>query len=188
MSTVFLYCAAIGGTILVLQFLMLLLGAGGDGDGGHTHAGGDLGDGHVDIGHDQASFLKLLSLQTVSTFATFFGLIGLATEGLAWSPIAVVAAATMAGAAALWFVTRLMHGLARLQSSGTVNLKNAIGHTANVYLRIPPHGQGHGRVMLQVQGRTVECTAVSRGDEIPTGAEVRVIEHKDDDMLVVEPA
>ena len=183
MSTVFLYCAAIGGTLLVLQFLMLLLGAGGDHDTG-SHPAGSTGD----VGHDQSAFLKLFSVQTISTFGTFFGLVGLATDGLAWSPLAVAGAASLAGVAALWCVARLMRGLSALQSQGNVDLQNAVGHNANVYLRVPPAGQGHGRVMVQVQGRTVECTAVSRGLEIPTGSEVRVVQRLDDDILVVEPA
>ncbi len=178
MTTVFLYCAAIGGTCLVLQFLLLVFGVGGDTDvdGGHG------------TGHDQGAFLKLFSLQTVSTFATFFGLVGLGTDKLGWSPLSVAATATLAGGSALWFVAGLMRSLAKLQSHGNVDLANAIGHTANVYLRVPPAGHGHGRVLMQVQGRTVECRAVSRGVEIPTGATVRVVAHTDGDVLVVEPA
>lgn len=179
MSTVFLYCAAIGGTCLVLQFLMLLFGVGGD---------TDVGDGHGGVGHDQGAFLKLFSLQTIITFATFFGLVGLGTAGLGWSPLSVAFAATLAGVAALWLVARLMHGLAGLQSQGNVDLRNAVGHTGSVYLRVPPSGQGHGRILLTVQGRTVECRAISRANEIPTGAAVRVVERTDDDVLVVEPA
>lgn len=185
MSTVFLYCAVIGGSILAVQFALLLFGFGGDTDssgdpGGHTTGG--------DVGHDQGAFLKLLSLQTVSTFLTFFGLIGLATSELGWSPVAVGAAALLAGSAALLLVVRLMRGLARLQSQGNVDLQNAVGHTGSVYLRIPPAGRGHGRVLMQVQGRTVECRAVSRAAEIPTGATIRVLERTDGDVLVVAPA
>lgn len=183
MSSVFLYCAAIGGTLLCLQFLLLLFGAGGDHD---VSGAPDAGGGHDSVGHDQSAFLKLFSVQTISTFGTFFGLVGLATESMHWSPIAVAAAASMAGIAALWFVSRLMRGLAALQSQGNVDLQNAIGHTGSVYLRIPPPGQGHGRVMLQVQGRTIEAVAVSKDRELPTGASCRVIERKDDDTLVVE--
>ncbi|MBL9079436.1 MAG: hypothetical protein JNL08_18180 [Planctomycetes bacterium] len=177
MSNVFLYCAALGGTCLVVQFLLLLSGVGGDHDG----VGGD-------VGHDQGAFLKLFSLQTLTTFATFFGLVGLATERLGWSPLSVAAVATAAGGAALWGVARLMRGLAALQSQGNVDLANAVGHTASVYLRVPPHGQGHGRVLVTVQGRTVECRAVSLAREIPTGAQVKVLAHAEGDLLVVEPA
>lgn len=181
MSTVFLYCAVIGGTILVLQFVLLLFGAGGDTDVGGEH----VGDPAHGVGHDQAAFLKLFSLQTVSTFLTFFGLVGLGTASMQWSPIAVAVAAGLAGIAALFVVGKLMGGLSRLQSSGNVDLRNAVGHTGSVYLRIPPAGEGHGRVLMQVQGRTVECRAISRADEIPTGATVRVLAHTDDDVLVV---
>lgn len=175
MSTVFLYCAAIGGTCLVLQFLMLLFGLGGDSDG--------VGE----VGHDQGVFLKLFSLQTLTTFATFFGLVGLLTERLGWSPLSVALVATAAGVAALWFVARLMRGLAALQSDGSVDLANAVGHVGSVYLRVPSQGQGQGRVLVTVQGRKVECRAISRTAEIPTGAQVRVVERTDDGLLVVEP-
>ncbi|MFO1077872.1 MAG: hypothetical protein U1E73_09125 [Planctomycetota bacterium] len=187
MSTVYLYCAAIGGAVLVLQFLLLLVGAGGDHDLGDAH-GHDFGAGHDGtVGHDQSSFLKLISLQTLTTFTTFFGLIGLGGERIGWSPGLVVATATAAGVGALWLVARAMHGLARLQSQGNVDLKNAIGVTANVYLRIPAAGSGHGRVLVHVQGRTIECRAVSIDREIPTGTPVRVLELEDDELLVVAP-
>lgn len=176
MSTVFLYCAAIGGAFLVVQFLMLLFGLGGDAD----HGGGD-------VGHDQGAFLKLFSLQTLTTFATFFGLVGLATERAGWSPLSVALVATAAGVLALWLVTRMMRGLAALQSDGSVDLGNAVGHTGSVYLRVPAQGQGQGRVLLTVQGRTVECAAISRAQEIATGMQVRVLERTDGDLLVVEP-
>ncbi|MBL8752180.1 MAG: hypothetical protein JNK15_02675 [Planctomycetes bacterium] len=177
MSTVFLYCSVVGGTILVLQFLMLAFGVGADSDvdGGH------------DVGHDQGAFLKLFTLQTLSTFLCFFGLVGLGTEQLGWSPATVAIVATAAGIAALWLVARLMRGLAGLQAQGNVDLRNTVGSDASVYLRIPAHGQGHGRVLVRVQGRTVECRAVSRADEIPTGVAVRVLECTDDERLVVAP-
>src|SRR5688572_21608387 len=105
MSTVFLYCAAIGGTLLVVQFVLLLFGAGAD---------TDAGDGGHGVGHDQGAFLKLFSVQTVTTFATFFDLIGLATEGLGWAPPSVALSATLAGVASLWLVARLMRALSAL--------------------------------------------------------------------------
>ena|SRR5688572_15839997 len=184
MTTVFLYCAVIGGAILVVQFLLLVFGVGGDTDVG-DHGGGHAGH---DVGHDQSAFLKLFSMQTVSTFLTFFGLVGLGTSDLGWSTFAVAAAAIIAGVAALFVVGKLMQSLSHLHSQGNVELKNAVGRTGSVYLRIPKAGDGHGRVLVQVQGRTVECRAVSYSDEIPTGASIRVIDHTDDDVLVVAPA
>lgn len=176
MSQLFLYSAVIGGTILVAQFALMLFGVGSDTDLEHG-----------DVGHDQSPFLKLFSLQTIAAFLTFFGLVGLGTGHLGWSPLAVALAAAAAGTAALFLVGKMMRALSHLQSQGNVDLQNAVGHTASVYLRIPAAGTGQGRVLLQVQGRTVECRAISRSrDEIPTGARVRVLERADDDTLVVE--
>ena len=188
MNTVFLYTAAIGGSFLVLQFLLLLFGVGGDADGAHGGDGPIHGhvDGHA-VGHDQGSLLRLLSLQTVATFATFFGLTGLGCEQLCWSPLSVAGTAVLVSAVALVLVARALRALLRLQSSGTLDLGNAVGQSANVYLRVPARGNGCGRVLVAVQGRTVECRAVSRGDEIPTGAPVRVVDRTDDEVLVVEP-
>jgi hypothetical protein len=70
MTSVFVVCAAVGGTVLVLQFLLELVGLGGDAFGidtphdlGHDF-GHDLGgvdhdfssaDGHGDVAHDSSS-------------------------------------------------------------------------------------------------------------------------------------
>lgn len=180
MTTVFLYAAAIGGSFMVLQFVLLALGAGGD------H---DVGDAHVDAhtGHDQGGLLKLLSLQAIATFATFFGLVGLACTRLEWSPLSTGGTALLAGTAALFFVAHAMRGLHRLQSSGTIDLQNAIGEQARVYLHVPADGHGHGAVLVDVQGRTIECRAISRGRAIPTGALARVVDRADGEVLVVEP-
>src|SRR5690348_4420159 len=78
METVYTVCAVVGGTILVCQVLMSLLGLGGEHDfGGHDvghdfHVGdshvGDThhGDGHADDhDHGTSRFLSLLSFRTV---------------------------------------------------------------------------------------------------------------------------
>ena len=58
----------------------------------------------------------------------------------------------------------------RLDVEGTLDPRNAVGQTATVYLRVPAHGQGQGKVHVKVQGRTAELAATSDGPEIPTGA------------------
>ncbi len=117
---VYLICALVGGTILVLQTIMMLVGIGGDHDVGHD-VGGDAGDlaGH-DVGHvgDELSFLKWLSLKTIVSSLTFFGLAGLAAGKAGWSPWMGLGVAIAAGTAAVVALAFLMASLARLQSRG----------------------------------------------------------------------
>ena len=179
MDTVYFLCAAIGGTILVVQTLLLLVGLGGDVAGHDADAGlhdGDAAD----------TFFKVLSVKTLVAFVTFFGLAGLAAQRAAWQPMPAFAVSLAAGAVAVAVVGWAMTGLARLQSMGNVDLANAIGSVARVYLRIPGGNQGRGKVIVEVQGRRLECKAMTRGAEIPTGASVTVVAAPDTDTVEVQ--
>jgi len=63
-----------------------------------------------------------------------------------------------------------------------------VGLTGRVYLRIPGGKAGRGKVtlQLQLQGRTLECKALTDGAELPTGATVRVVEVTGPNLIMVE--
>lgn len=197
METVYFVCAVAGGSILVLQVILIVIGGhfdSGDVDG-HVDVGGGGGDLHHDVpahdgAHDaqQVAFLKVLTFKTLVAFLTFFGLAGLAcgTAGFNIAPTFFVAVG--AGTLALYLVAYLMSALYRLQSEGNVDLANAVGQKGKAYLRIPAQSSGSGKVTLVIQGRSMECRAMTPGPEIPTGAEVRVVGIVDDGTLEVVPA
>jgi len=175
--------AAIGGCILVLQTLMMLFG-GGHGDAHDVHdVGHDPLDGHA-ADHGDA-FVKFFTFKTIVAFITFFGLAGLACE---WSNLPRAPSfgvALGAGVGALFAVGWLMQGLSRLHSAGNLELENAVGCAAQVYLRIPARGTGAGKITVTVQGRTVELNAVTSGPEIATGCAVKIIALREGDTLEV---
>ena len=122
METLYFYCAVVGGSILVLQTILLLF-AGADGDidtdpdvdpgvdlHGAEHAG--------DVAEASDSFVKLLSFKTIIAFLTFFGLTGLACieahVGRTWTLIASAGA----GFAAFYLVGWLMATLAEMPCPG----------------------------------------------------------------------
>jgi hypothetical protein len=200
METLYMICAAAGGTVLVCQFLLTLLGVGGHHDvGGHEVAdGGDHdfhgGDHHGGHGphHENASswFVSLLTFRTLVAAVTFFGLAGLAgTEG--WGeeskPLTLLVALA-AGASAMFVVAWLMQLLYRLKAEGTVRMDRAIGKSGTVYLPIPAQKAGMGKVMLTLQNRTVECQAVTSHQQLPTGAHVVVVAVLSPDTVEVAPA
>jgi hypothetical protein len=186
METVYIGCAAVGGTILVLQTLLLLFGAGDHDTDVHVDEGsiGHSGSGEE---HAQDVGFGLLSVRTISAFLTFFGLAGWYGVGAGWAPLVTVLVALAAGFAMLFAVAFLLHAQKKLASSGTVDLAGAVGHAARVYLRIPERNSGKGKITLLLQGRTVELSAFTNGASIATGSEVRVVRQVTGDTFEVEP-
>ena len=72
-------------------------------------------------------------------------------------------------------VAVIMRSFQRLQSSGNVDAKAAIGHVAVVYLRVPGERSGKGKITVSVDGRSHEYEAVTAGKELPTGVDCRVV-------------
>jgi membrane protein implicated in regulation of membrane protease activity len=173
MKDVFLLSLALGAVVLVAQIVLGLLGMAGD-----------LPD---DIAHAAEDGVDLLSVRTVSAGAALFGAAGLWASSVMPVLVAVpLAAAAGVGAAVVTaYMTRQM---LRLESSGSLQIDNALGQSATVYLPVPPHREGTGKVQLTMQGRTVEMTAVGNEDAvIPTGAAVIVVGVIDGNTVEVTP-
>lgn len=182
MTLVYMACAALGGTVLVLQTLLLLFGVG-DADGDvdlHHDVGGDGGD-----GHDGA--FGLFSVRTVASFFTFFGLAGWYGTSSGWLPSITVVIAVLAGSGLMVLVALLVQAQMRLQSKGNLDPRNALGLPARVYLRIPARNAGLGKVTVKVQGRSAEFSAFTQGEELPTGALVKIVRQSTPDTFEVAP-
>jgi hypothetical protein len=174
METLFLVCAGVGGTLLLLQFLAGALGFSGDhADAGH-HDFGSHGAGDHDHG-DGNWFLGLLTFRSICAAVAFFGLGGLTASYYDLPDSARIAAAALSGFAALYLVATLMKMLYRLKADGAVRINHAVGRTGTVYLRVPANKTGPGKVTLNLQNRTVELEAFTAAAELPTGTPVRVV-------------
>ena len=145
----------------------------------------DLDLGADGIGEADVSF-RVLSLHGLTAFFVIFGLIGLALHRQSkFSPAVAFPGAFLAGLAALFVVSYLFTIMRKLQSSGTLNLANAVGQEGTVYLTIPPSGTG--KVRVAVQGRLKVFEAVSEIDEpIKTGEAIRVRKVVSGNIFLVE--
>jgi hypothetical protein len=192
--TAYTACAVLGGTLLVCQFLMALLGLGHHheigGADGHEVGGhdGHPGDHEADHDAEAAGQLSLLTFRTIVAALTFFGLGGRAAEASGSSPALSLVLALAAGAGALFLVAWMVRTLYGLRSDGTVRIQRAVGHVGTVYLPIPGHRAGVGKVFLNLQNRTVEYQAVTPQGALPTGARVTVVAVVGSDTVEVIPA
>jgi hypothetical protein len=198
MQTFFLICALGGSTILVCQFVMTLIGLGGDGgdfelgtqDAGlHVHAMSDTNaetpaqDGHVPLNSEQLGsesqhgtnwLFGVLTFRTVVTFIAFFGLTGMLGTSAGWGLPATLFAAVAAGAAAVYGVQSILRMMHNLRADGTAQIQRAVGMPGTVYLSVPGANNGAGKIHLVLQNRTLEVEAVTAADKLPAGARVVV--------------
>ena len=189
MEMLYWICAIVGGVQLVALFILTLVGGDTEADVDVGEVDGGFETEMVDLDGDSGGAgLKTLSLRTIAAFLTFFGLAGLAADHQGWTSPRTFVAAAVAGAAAFFGVAWVMSKFHSLRSSGSTDIRNAIGHSARVYLAVPGERSGEGKVTVTVQGRSLEFRAVTAGESMTTGAACRVVSVTGPDTLVVEAA
>ena len=179
---IYKYCAIVGGALVGIQLVLQLLGLGGDHDvdTGHGDIHGEAGtEGHGNL------FFGVLSFKALSAFAGVFGLAGLVTIDRGLGGVARAGVSAGAGLASMFLVAWVMRGLSRLQASGTIDVRNAVGASGTVYLRVPGGRAGRGKVTVEVQGRSMEFPAITDGNTLETGTSVTVESVEGDDLLKV---
>lgn len=206
-----LACIAIPSTLIMfIQVLMMFLGLGhSGGDGGDLPDSGGIdldGDGipdelpvgiyGPDFETDSGAFhsdslsdsgFKLLSVRGIIAFFAMFGWTGLVMLKRGSGSFLTLAVALCAGLATMVLIALIFMWMFRLQSDGTMNIKNALGVSGKVYLRIPAERAGNGKVNLVVQGTYTELSAVTdEKSPIQYGEEIVVIGLSGINTLVVK--
>lgn len=184
----FIFCAVVGGTVLVCQFVLTVLGLSGDHglDTGHDFGGhdGDAAgahgadnDGHDAAGQHGSSWLfAMISFRTLVAAAAFFGLVGLAAESAEQSVGIQLLLGLLAGLGAMYGVHSLVRSMGKLGEDGTQKVQAALGQEGTVYVPIPPAKSQAGKIQLKLQNRLVEYEAITNNAErLATGTRVRVI-------------
>lgn len=201
------YLLAIPGTlILVLQTLLLLFGLGShsgdhdqdvtfdhdqdatfdhDQDAAFDHDQDTVCDHDHDAGADHAGGLRLLTVRGLVAFLAVSGWVGVAALDLGLPNVPTVLLAAAAGVGAMVLVAVLLKASLRLQQTGNLDLRNALGLTAEVY--VPLRGGNRGKVTMVLQERFLELDAVCPDADCPMGSLVRVTSVSDSGLLTVEP-
>jgi hypothetical protein len=189
MDTIFFWCAIVGGTVLVCQFLLTLFGMGDGGadlDAGSPEFGhiGDVGGAGHDVGgnaagdhhdlHHSTGIFKIISFRTLVAAVTFFGVAGMAARDSGLEPPVTFILALAAGGAAMFGVYYLFHSLTRFDFDGNLRIERAVDKVGTVYVPIAANNKGAGKIHLRLQNQLVEFQAVTAGERLATGATVVV--------------
>ncbi len=176
---IFMTVAVSSTLVMIVQTIMLLVGLG-DGDGDVDSNGmldGDAGDGG----------LALFSVRGIVTMLAVSGWSGFAlleTIDELWAIIIAI----VLGVLSLVGMAYLMRAVYRMQASGNLDVENAIGKVATVYIPIPAKSTGSGKVTITLQEKYCEMDAITtNANKLTTGTYVRVVAVDGVGTLVVEP-
>lgn len=179
-----LFCTGIATTaILLIQIILLIIGFAGDAFGD-----GDFdvdGDGDIDMDDVGGSGVGLFTVKGLVAFFSLGSWTGFAMDVSGCHEALTIGISVLVGIVALIGVGFLYKALNKLQSNGTLNMSNAVGKNAEVYLTIPASNSGVGKVTLEVQERYIEVNARTLKEEsLPTGSIVKVVDIVNGELIV----
>ena len=188
-------CAAIPMTVvMILQLVLMIIGVGIDGE-----ADTDIDDGVIDTSaettppesgsYGKAGVFKVFTIRGIVAFFALGGWAGLAALAAGLHPFWAIQISLFAGVCALMLAAIVIRLALRMQTSGNLNLNNAVSQIADVYIRIPSGRSDKGKVTMTLQERFVELDAVSDHEtDLLPDTKVVVVAVENGDCLVVEPA
>ena len=172
--------------IFIIQSIMTFIGADA-GDGGidtdfDTGFDSETADATVDGGTNLYTFRNLVN------FCLGFGWSAILLQERIQSVPWLIIVSVLVGVALVALVMYLFKWLSGMQQSGNINLfKAAVGCNGSVYITIPGQRAGEGKVQLSINNSVREYSAVTDGDTLRTGAQIRVVEVLSPDTVLVEP-
>lgn len=171
--------------IFVVQSVMTFIGADAD---FNADFDADMGAGGADIdGTAGHSGMGLLTFRNFVNFCLGFGWTSVLLKEQIASQSVLFTVAAIIGIGLVAVVMLLFKWISGMQESGNIDVfKSAVDCTGKVYLAIPAGRKGEGKVQIAINNAVREYNAVTDGDALPTGADIRVVEVISASTLLVE--
>lgn len=157
---------------------MVLTFVGGDGDV----------EGNVDMQmeHDHGAGFQFFTVKNFIAFFTLFAWTGIACLESNFSAGGSLIVATLAGIFMMVLMASIFYFFSKLNDSGTLHTKNAIGGIGEVYLPVGAQRANIGKVQIKVQGSLRELDAITDdAHDLATGAVVSVVDVLNNNTLLV---
>lgn len=172
----FWWVAIIASLIFIVQTLLTIFGSDFS-DGINADFDGNLD-------HDTAPF-QLFSFRNLVNFLLGFGWAGVTLFGSITNPTLLIIIATIIGVGFVMLYFLMIKQILKLSEDNTFNFTFLMGKNAEVYLNIPAHREGFGKVLISYKGSQRELQAMTKGERIESGSLVKVIE-LENEILIVE--
>jgi membrane-bound ClpP family serine protease len=128
---------------------------------------------------------QLFSLRNLINFLLGFSWTGISFYHVLSNPVALIVVSIGVGTIFLVLFFFVIKQLTKLAEDNSFNIQHTINKNAEVYLTIPAHKTGKGKVLISVKGSVRELDAVTESDRIETSAMVKVV-RVENELLFVE--
>ena len=163
--------------ILLIQTVMLIIGMARDADMDVDDVPDSMDDG-----------LTLFSVRGITTMLAVTGWCAVAFIESGLGQIVSIIISVILGFLSLVGMAYLMRAIYRLQASGNIDVGNAIGKVAQVYIPIAANAEKTGKVTMTLHEKQCEFDAITTAEEtLKTGSYVRVVSVNGAGVLLVEP-
>lgn len=159
--------ALIATAIFAIQTVLTVIGIDAHDVGDIDFADGDT--------MDTGGAVSLFSIRSLINFFVGVGWAGVTFVPVIESVWVVWLLSVCVGLAFAYFYIWLRRKLKGLERNGALRYADCVGLVGDVYLHIPASRGGRGKVQLSVNGSVHELDAMTDGEEIKTGAQVKVV-------------
>ena len=184
-------CLAIPATlILLIQTVFTIIGFGGDEGDADVDADGESDGIELDDADDTGELLdgglRVFTLRGIIAFFSVMGWVGAICSGSGLHLALSIVISVTSGFVAMVGIALIMKALFKLQYDGTEDIKDALGVSGTVYMRIPPARTGKGKINAIIQGKLCEKSAVTDEETmILCDEEVTVVGITGEETLIV---
>ncbi|MFJ1262338.1 NfeD family protein [Capnocytophaga canis] len=162
----FWYIAIPTSVIFLIQTVMTFIGMGSS-DGIDADFDGDF------EGEDTP--FQLFSFRNLINFLLGFSWTGISFYQLIENKILLTLLGVLIGCLFIYLFFLVIRALMKLTEDNSFKINEIINKTAEVYLTIPPHKSGKGKITLSVKGSFRELEAMTDGDKIPSNSIVKIV-------------
>ncbi|XMO87659.1 hypothetical protein AAFN75_05100 [Algibacter sp. AS12] len=151
--------------------------------------GGDSGDLDTDaeIEADTGIGFQFITFKNLVGFFTLFGWSGIACIDAGFSKPITILVSLICGLIMMGIMAAMFYYMQKLNHSGTLIFKNAIGNIGEVYLTIGANRSSIGKAHVRIQGSLRELEALSDSEtDLKTGAVIKVTDVTNNGILIVE--
>ena len=174
------YWIITGVSSLFFIFILITTFIGGDVD--------DVGDIDAEVDADTGVGFQFFTLKNTVAFYAIFGWSGSSCINAGSTQTTTIIISVVCGFILMIMVALLMFYMRKLNDSGTLKMKKALGAVGEVYTTIGAERSKIGKVQIKVQSSLRDLEALTDyNTDLTQGAVVEVVDYTSNGILIVEP-